>query len=179
MSSEVFISVVLLVGSVFGVVLVISGLVRAARHEAKGGSTDAPQLEDRIVGWAIGDGDEHSMHDTRAEAIDDWLDMFVLPGGKWDDRTPETVEVVGYARVVPVLRDGDSLDRLLGYLDEEYGDPDAPWSEPTDAMRAAERRFHEVVRDEYEPWMCEPVRREMINVREWINRGTHAKYEGS
>ena len=43
-------------------------------------------------------------------------------------------------------------------LDEEYGDREVPWSEPADAMRAAEKTFKDAdPRNEYRPWMMERV----------------------
>lgn len=64
-----------------------------------------------IVWWSVGEH-ERLTHETRDEAIDGYLEMFALPGGQWADDLPETVEVIGYARMVPTLRDGDSSQNL-------------------------------------------------------------------
>ncbi len=48
-------------------------------------------------------------------------------------------------------------DRLLEDLDEEYGDPDGDYTQATDNMAAAARALAKVIKEEYQPWMCEPT----------------------
>jgi hypothetical protein len=127
-----------------------------------------------IVYWAVGEY-ERLTHETETAALEDWLEQFALPGGKWADNMPGTVEVIGYARMVPTLRDYDSLNHLLEHLDGEFGDPEGGWTDPTEAMLAAERVFHSIVLAEYEPWMCEPVYHKTINVRDWIDAQERSK----
>ena len=123
-----------------------------------------------IVFWSIGDY-ERLMHESIEEAIEDMLGCFALPDGKWSDNLPETVEVKGYARMQPSLQEGCSLDHLMEWLDDEYGDPDRiGGTMPTEAMLVAERAFHAIVLAEYESFMCEDIEKQTVNVREWIEK---------
>jgi len=86
---------------------------------------------------------------------------------------PETIKVYGFAR--QRLSDAskefiakDCLERLLEGLDDEYAEPDAGYSDPTDGMIKASKEFVSAVLKEYVIWACEPVKHEIINVREWI-----------
>lgn len=120
-----------------------------------------------IVYWSVGER-ERLAHETEEEAIRDFLEVFALPEGKWADHLPTTVEVVGYARVAPTLRDGETLEHTLEYLDEEYGDPDGGWTEPTEAMRAAERAYHAAILADYECWACAPAEWHTVDLRQWL-----------
>ncbi|MFA4971330.1 MAG: hypothetical protein WC683_01870 [bacterium] len=121
-----------------------------------------------VVYWSVGGHETELTHETMEEAIDYYLEEFALPGGKWADNLPDEIEVVGFARVQLMMRPGDTLERTLECIDEEYGDPDGGWTEPTPAMLAAEAAYHAVVLAEYEPWMCEPVVRRQVDVRAWL-----------
>jgi hypothetical protein len=121
----------------------------------------------RIVYWSVGE-QERLAHETMDDAIRDYLETWLLPGGDWANNLPNEIEVVGYARMQPTFRRLDTLEYTLEYLDEEYGDPDGGHTVPTPAMMVAEAAYHAAVLGEYESWMCEPVLRRTVDVREWI-----------
>ncbi len=50
----------------------------------------------------------------------------------------------------------DAIERQLEILDDEYGDPDGDYSEPTDRMKAAALAFGNAVVADYVSWACEP-----------------------
>jgi hypothetical protein len=62
----------------------------------------------------------------------------------------------------------NALENLLINLDEEYGDPDDHWTEPTENMKKAALTFAKEVLKEYVPWACEPTGKEVvIDVLAW------------
>ena len=120
---------------------------------------------------------ERLIHDDVDEAVEDILDdMYPTPIAD----LPETIEVVGYApmavsmNIVDTIYSDDSpLEMVIERLEEEYGDPEGENEvDITERMKAAERHFLQVVRDEYQPqcWACEEITRVTINVREWIEK---------
>lgn len=60
------------------------------------------------------------------------------------------------------------LETVLEQLDDEYGGEEG--TKPTEAMKAAETAFIEVMRREYKPWLCEPVpgTEITVNALEWV-----------
>ena len=123
----------------------------------------------KIEFWGEVD-DKYLTHTEMNCAIEDILDSL------WQERIdslPETIKVYGFAR--QRLSDAskefiakDCLERLLEGLDDEYAEPDAGYSDPTDGMIKASKEFVSAVLKEYVIWACEPVKHEIINVREWI-----------
>lgn len=122
-----------------------------------------------IVFWSLA-GSERLSHCNMDEAIEDYLDIFALPGGGFADNMPYRAEFIGYARMKPHFLEKETLNHTLEYLDEEFGDPDGEWTEPTPEMIEAERIYHEAILKEYVPWMCEPVVRTLVNLQEWIKQ---------
>lgn len=106
---------------------------------------------------------EQLTYEDQDEAIEAYLDDL-------DDvkNLPETIEVNGYARMVFNPAHCHALTHVLEHMDEEYGDPDGGYTEPTEAMKAAEKVFLEAVAKEYTPWACEVVKTIKVNVKEWI-----------
>lgn len=47
------------------------------------------------------------------------------------------------------------LESELNTLDEEYGDPDGDYTEPTEAMKEAALTLARVILRDYKPWVCE------------------------
>jgi len=117
--------------------------------------------------WGFAD-DERLTHTDPDEVMEYWLDdAWPTP----PEDLPAELEVIGFAHIEPDPENctGTPLERLLDYLDETYGDPDAmDYTRPTEKMRAAELAFVRSVLDEYEVWQCEPVDRVTVNVAEWI-----------
>jgi hypothetical protein len=114
-----------------------------------------------IVFWAVGHCENLSETDMD-DAIQYHLEQFEM------DCLPETIEVYGFARMTVGAHGSCPLDHVLEYLDEEYGDPDGGWSDPTEAMKKAEAEFLEVIEREYVPWSCEQVATETVNAMDWI-----------
>lgn len=50
-----------------------------------------------------------------------------------------------------------ALEDALGFLDEEYSDPDGDTTEPTKKMKAAANAFGKAVVEDYDVWACEPT----------------------
>jgi len=49
----------------------------------------------------------------------------------------------------------DILENILERLDEEYGDPDGDYTEPTDSMKKASLELAKVIFKDYQSFMCE------------------------
>lgn len=123
------------------------------------------ELKREIVFWAVAPGEDELTHETVDEAVEDFID-------RWphEARSPESVEVIGYARRV-VEDDGmGSLESMLYHLDEELGDPKGDYTTPTPRMVEAAAAFAKVVCSEYVSWQCEEVTRQTVDVREWIRK---------
>jgi hypothetical protein len=120
--------------------------------------------EDReIVFWSASDTG-HLTETDMDDSIQYHLEQFEL--GHW----PETVDVRGYARMRVGAHACNPLEHVLEHLDEEYGDPDGGWADPTDAMKQAEAEFLAVIEREYTPWACEQVATKTVNVMDWIKK---------
>ena len=119
--------------------------------------------EREIVYWDA-DGEERLTHDDRDEAIESILEN--------SDQGDGDLEICGYARMAlpGTERMADEvLEHLFEYTLEEYSDPEGDYDAgQTDAMKAAAIKFIEVFKAEYVPWACEIVKRETIDVEEWI-----------
>lgn len=91
---------------------------------------------------------------------------------------PESVEVAGWVRAVvtpmAILKQAEPLWNVLLSLDAEYGDPngDIPHkTQPTQALKTAERAFAEAIAAEYTPWICEPrIVVVVSDVADWISK---------
>lgn len=112
------------------------------------------------------------------EAIESYLDSRgVLHPGMTEaevlDALPETVTLKGYARMVISEgeidnRAGDVLEGLLENLHVQYGNHDDGPDNATPAMNEAARAFVKAVVAEYEPWACEVVSEEEVDVEAWV-----------
>ncbi|MBE3087724.1 MAG: hypothetical protein IMZ71_01200, partial [Chloroflexi bacterium] len=127
--------------------------------------------ERKIEFWG-GPDEERLTHTEMDCAIEDILDGMAMDVKNIKD-LPETIEVCGFARTKLSSKSGEFwaefvLEKLLEGLDEEYGDPDGSYSDPTDGMIKASEAFVAAVIDKYEVWACEAVERETVNVQEWI-----------
>ena len=97
------------------------------------------------------------------DAIEDFLD---------DGKTPETIEVHGFApKELPSVEliKVKFLEDLLDCFDddEEYGNPEEK-SGATQRMKDAALLFAATFRREYSVWTCEKVCTKTINVKEWV-----------
>lgn len=119
---------------------------------------------------------------------DDVADLGELVGGFLELRDP--VDWPRTIRAQPMRRMRVTLDyeperlleRLLGYLDEEYGDPDSQdTTKPTAAMLAAGQELVEVIKRDYVPWSREPIpglEIVEINILEWVQEYAPELLEG-
>jgi hypothetical protein len=114
-----------------------------------------------VVFWSTQEDDDSLCESDMNQVISDCLDEY--DPCEWE----ETLEVYGFAPVECKIKGGTSLDSLIEYLGEDYGDPyeETP---VTQAMRDAERVFHEVVLREYKPDTYEVVEKRTINITQWI-----------
>jgi len=121
------------------------------------------EIDRKIEFWGR-EEDEHLTHTEMDPAIEEILD-----GMDNINALPETIEVCGYAHTEPSSKGINEhvLEHLLEWLDEEYGDSDK-YSDPTDGMKEAADTFVAAVLAEYTVWACDLVKKETVNVQEWI-----------
>ena len=67
------------------------------------------------------------------------------------------VKILVFERRKVCCEPGDVLERVLEEFDEEYGNPDGEYTEPTEKMKEAAKAFVEVVETEYISWQCNPT----------------------
>jgi len=123
------------------------------------------KTERKIEVWGKED-DEQLTHTEMDDAVESILED--MEGDIKD--LPETIEVCGFAHVVVnVKKEAEGiLERLLEGLYEDYGNPDGDSTDITDTMKEASETFVAAVLEEYTVWACEIIKRETINVQEWI-----------
>jgi len=110
--------------------------------------------------WGSPD-DERLVHTDEYGAIEAILEDMADP-------LPEKITICGFAKMVVNVLVLNPLEDCLEKLDEEYGDPEGEYSEPTEAMREAEHTFLRAIRKEYQPWACAEVCRKEITVADWV-----------
>ncbi len=49
------------------------------------------------------------------------------------------------------------IEDILNNLDDTYGDPNGDYTEATVEMKEAALKLAVVVKEEYQPWLCEPT----------------------
>lgn len=122
----------------------------------------------RIEFWSAPEYDD--LYNSLDEAVDLFLEPFVDPPRPY----PDFIELRGYARMRVEFVKGDTLDRTIEYLDEEYGDPDGDYDSPvTEKMYAAEAAYHKAIAEDYQPWACEPVVAVEVDLRKWHREGVN------
>lgn len=119
---------------------------------------------ERVEFWDHPDKDIIRYH-TIEEFVEDILECFPLHGCQG---RPSSVLVHGYARMEISLAAGSTLERVLEWLDEEYGDPDgSDNTEPTEEMIEAEKELHNAILRGYHSWACERVVEVVVNLTRW------------
>jgi hypothetical protein len=126
---------------------------------------DEHMVNDReIVGWSCNENEERIVCSDKDEAIRYYLEAFEC-GEK-----PDKIKVYGFARS-EIHDDGTGvLEDFLIWLDEDFGDPDSGWTEPSDKMKKAAKEFVDIVISEYEVWACDCVYEEEVDVKEWLKK---------
>lgn len=128
------------------------------------------------------EGDEE-LKDCVEDVVSDYLEE-VTPS---EVTRETTLTILGWKRrevtAYAIVRNGAPLDKILEWLDEDYGGVDdyIEQSEPARAaMRDAELRFAEAVAANFVSWRCEQDRAiepVVINVAEWLAENDPASLE--
>ncbi len=118
----------------------------------------------QVVFWECHQNAEVLHHETKNEAIENYLDGIDL------EDEEETVLVYGFARMVapkPNKSDADYVveDWFETHWEEFIGE-DVP--DITARMNEAALTFLTVLHDEFVPWACEEIESDEINVADWI-----------
>jgi hypothetical protein len=114
-----------------------------------------------VVFWSTQEDGDSLCESDMDQVIADHLDEYA--SSEWG----ETLEVYGYAPVECRIKDGTSLDYLIEFLDQDYGDPNGYGTEITQAMKDAEKMFYDIVLREYKPGTYEVVEKRTINIAQW------------
>lgn len=110
-------------------------------------------------------GDEKLTHQSVHDAIEAIIDGLHPVGFAEIGQ----ITVHEFASMTAKVPHWSALESLLKSLDEEYANPDGDGTEPTEAMRAAEKAFTAAVLAEYKPWMCEATGSTVtVNALEWV-----------
>lgn len=132
-----------------------------------------------------GDESEGAMSDERSVVFWDAKDSEILYFTTLDDAVeaalddmdpcdrPDELVVRGMARMQAsfgATKAEDLCVELIEDLDTELGNPDGDTPRPTEKMIAAAEALLKTILNEYEPWACEEVCSETINVKEWIQK---------
>lgn len=127
-----------------------------------GESRDGPEPSEvrQAKYWSTREDDE-SLSD---ESIDDAVDYYVNQFAP-EEKLPAEVVVYGFAQTKPKL--SGVLEQALEWLDEEYANPEGESTQPTDAMREAERVFIAAVLKDYDCWACEVVDKVTVDLKKW------------
>lgn len=126
--------------------------------------------------WSVDPEAEELEHESPDDAISEWLDW--REGDRIDPDL--TITVCGFKRmkITPQTSYGALCEQLLENLDCDYGRPD-DWTEPSEAMIAAEQAFVEAVIADYTVWACEPSGEEItVNALEWTKKNRPEWLEG-
>ena len=120
-------------------------------------------MDREIELWGF-EGDENLVYTGDDDAIEGFLD------GLGEDYLPATIELQGYARMVPTVSEFRSscVEHLMERLDEEYGDPNGECDKISNKMFTLEKIFIQGILDLYQVWSCECVHKETIDVETWV-----------
>lgn len=129
--------------------------------------TDAQWKELADCWWGGVDCERYSCRDPD-EAIEDILDN-IYPGKITEDLVVDLVAARNVELPENILV--HDLERILNYLDEEYGDSEGlDWDPPSKRIKDAWEAFREAVKADYKPWTCEEVFRVEVNALEWAKK---------
>jgi len=120
-----------------------------------------------IIFWSCDRHAEQLIYRDKDEAIEAFLD------GCDPKEVPGKIEVLGFARTQPKLshRKRWAIDQILDLLDEEFGDPEGvteTLSSLSEEIIEAEQALYRAILAKYQPWACEVVTTEEIDVAKWI-----------
>ena len=104
---------------------------------------------------------EYLHHENKDDAIEDYLD---------ENLDHEEIELIGYQReVVDINKFTNAvLEYASEYLSEEYDGEDG--HDQNEKIKLAANNFCKTYLDNYTPWICKPIHREKVNVKDWISK---------
>lgn len=123
-------------------------------------------MNNEIEYWDCEEDAEMLYYESMDEAIESYLDSQLDLEDIW---STYTLTVYGFVPSNPtkLKLEGNILETVLEWLDEEYG-PDDDYTKPTDAMIEAEDIFIEAILKEYRSRRYKAVEKVEINVAEWV-----------
>lgn len=121
-------------------------------------------MSEKIEYWDCDDNTERLYHETLDEAVEEFLD------GQVQGNEPDTLEVYGYARktVDPKKFKESILESAYEYLSEDFDGEDG--HDQNKEIEDAATSFIKTYLDNYSVWICEIVKTEKVNVKEWISK---------
>jgi hypothetical protein len=120
------------------------------------------------VYWSIQEDDDNLCESDIDQVVMEYLDEY--PREEWD----RELVVYGFAPSEPHIKDGFSLDRLAEALYEDFGNPNEYGDVTiTEAMKEAEKVFHDVVLKEFDVWRCDLVEKRTINIEQWCKENDY------
>lgn len=115
--------------------------------------------------------DTANLHHDQADAIGEYLDDMGEDALKCLIASHAKLTLVEFKHAEVDPASLNVLNRLLEYLDEEYGDEEGGWTDPTPAMLEAEKAFVKVVLSEYEVWQCVATGvKEEVDIEGWVKQ---------
>jgi len=91
----------------------------------------------------------------------------------WESEDPIPSEIVIYGydpETININRLAeDTLEHVLEYLDEEYGDWDNDPDGPTDKMKLAAQDFISKVAEDYHVFKCKPVCKKTVKILDYVS----------
>ena len=115
------------------------------------------------------EGLERSLEDS----VEMYLDSLASsPVGKETTILPKKITVKEFElKEVEVKHYADGvINGLLESLDDDYGNPEADYTEPTDEMREIALNFVNEILKQYDVWACEENgKKHQVDVVEWVN----------
>jgi hypothetical protein len=140
---------------------------RVAGEVRRGGAmTDR---DDELWGCVWGDPEPHGDYLVPCGTFNEAVGRAIEDAEDETDAEVTEVKVAAWRRpaVPPSFLRGSILEHALERLDEEFGDPDGGDAEPTDEMRAVEKKFIDDLLALYKPEILEVVETAQVDVAEW------------
>lgn len=121
--------------------------------------------------WSHDAEAEELHHADMDDAIREYLDLMLSPGGDVLKELPATIKVYGYTRITlaenePAINPDMIVERIFEDLDEEYGSHDS--ETPHAAILEAAKALCTAMQEHYPVWQCERTHEETIDVAEWV-----------
>lgn len=113
--------------------------------------------------------DHVSIGDAIAAYLEHKAEWFRGTEAEFIASLPGSVELHGYSPMPTPEPDAESIVvGVLERIDEEFGDPDGGYTEPSAGMLSAAHRLCAVIRGEYPMWAHEITTSETVDIKAWI-----------